>query len=76
MDKYIEEARSSIDARALVDVLERHALGEIKMSTSQVSAALALLKKVMPDISTLSSKGEKEEDEKFLSHEEALEELE
>lgn len=71
---YIEEARSSIDACALVDVLERHALGEVKMTNTQVSAALALLKKVMPDIST--AKEQKKKEEKVYSHEEALKKLE
>ncbi len=70
---YVEEARQCIDARLLVEALERHALGEIKMTSTQVSAALALLKKVMPDIST--SKVDKNKNQ-TLSHEEALKKLE
>ena len=73
-EKYIEEARSLIDVLGLVDVLERHALGDIKMTSSQVSAALALLKKVMPDIPSSTKLGESK-DKKLLSHEEALKEL-
>jgi len=73
--KYIEDARASIDVKALVDALENHALGEIKMTSSQVTAALALLKKVMPDISTSPAKDEKEKGASEVSHEEALEEL-
>ena len=72
---YIEEARSSIDAMALLDILERHALGEIKMTNTQVSAALALLKKVMPDISS-SKSSETSKTRKDYSHEAALKELE
>jgi len=74
LDKeYIEGARHCIDVLGLLDVLERHALGEIKMTATQVSAALALLKKVMPDLSTSALKSNVEEKE--LSHEEALREL-
>lgn len=71
--KYIEEARSCIDVRRLIEALESHAMGEIKMTATQVSAALALLKKVMPDLSTSASK--KGDEEKGISHEEALQEL-
>ncbi len=69
----VELARHCIDACALVEALERHALGEIKMTSTQVSAALALLKKVMPDVST--SKVDKSKN-KTLTHEEALKNLE
>jgi len=71
----IDDARGLIDVFSLIDVLERHALGEIKMTSTQVSAALALLKKVMPDISSSVTKSKKEND-KIKTHEEALKELE
>jgi len=71
--EYIDGARHCIDVLGLLDVLERHALGEIKMTATQVSAALALLKKVMPDLPTSAAKVK--EEEKEISHEEALMEL-
>lgn len=40
--------KSSIDGTRLMILLERHALGEVEMTTSQVSVALALLKIAQP----------------------------
>lgn len=71
----IQEVRQRIDVLALVNALEQHALGGSKMSATQVSAALALLKKVMPDISSAAEKNAKETTS-ALSHEDALKELE
>ena len=62
--------RDSIDAAALIVALSKHALGEIEMTASQVSAALALLKKTLPDITA------KDTETPAGGHEEALKELE
>jgi len=35
---------------AILEALEQHVLGDKEMSSTQVSAALALLKKTLPDI--------------------------
>ena len=70
----VGEALRRIDVLALVDALERHALGEIKMTATQVSAALVLLKKVIPDISAAAGKDKKEKDV-LSAHEEALKQL-
>lgn len=43
--------RDSINAQVLIEALERHVLGKSKMTSTQVSAALALLKKTLPDLS-------------------------
>ena len=40
--------KADIDAAKLMRLLERHALGEIDMTASQVSVALALLKIATP----------------------------
>lgn len=67
------DPRGGIDASALIEALQLHALGEQKMTATQVSAAIALLKKILPDIpgSLL-----KEEAPQEKTHEEALKELE
>lgn len=53
--------REKIRASQLVNVLEEHVLEGREMSKSQVSAALGLLKKCIPDLqSTTLSGGEDE----------------
>jgi hypothetical protein len=46
---YAESVRARIRAGGIAKRLEGHVLGKVEMSTSQVSAALGLLKKVVPD---------------------------
>ena len=48
--KTAKSLREAINVRALIEALEQHVLGEKKMTATQVSAALALLKKTLPDI--------------------------
>jgi len=60
--------RDIINVPALIDALEKHVLGEREMSASQVTAALALLKKTLPDISG-------KETDTGGGHEEALKDL-
>lgn len=43
------DPRSHINAAAIIDALEQHVLGNKKMTATQVGAALALLKKTLPD---------------------------
>lgn len=64
--------RNGIDVVALVEALQMHALGEKKMAATQVSAAIALLKKVLPDLPGSVGAGE---ENKIKTHEEALKEL-
>ena len=47
-----EAIRSRIQAGLIKDRLEKHILGEIEMSNTQVSAGLGLLRKVVPDLSS------------------------
>lgn len=67
-----DDMRDRINVLALIDALENHVLGVQEMTSTQVSAALALLKKTLPDIS--ESRLEKTAISS-LTHEEALKEL-
>lgn len=49
--RHSEMVREKIRASQLVNRLEDHALGDAEMSSTQVQAALGLLKKVVPDLS-------------------------
>lgn len=53
-----EEARAKIRVLKLIKQLEDHALGKLELRPTQVSAALGLLKKVLPDVGTGSLKGD------------------
>jgi len=46
----IAEAREKIRTTQLVNRLTDHVLGEVEMQQSQVTAALGLLKKSLPDL--------------------------
>lgn len=46
--------RQKIQASGILDALIEYAEGRREMSSSQVSAALGLLKKALPDLSTLA----------------------
>ena len=48
----IRRARDKIPVGDLIARMADHALGKAEMSPSQVSAALGLLKKALPDLST------------------------
>jgi hypothetical protein len=66
----------NIDAAKLMEALQEHALGESKMTATQVSAAIALLKKVLPDLPGSVAAALAENTQALRSHEEALRELE
>lgn len=72
-----KDLRAQINVLALIDALEQHVLGKKKMKATQVRAALALLKKTMPDLTEASNrKGGKGENGGGTHHEDALLELE
>lgn len=48
---YAARVRARIKAGGIAKRLEDHVAGKVEMSTSQVTAALGLLKKVVPDLS-------------------------
>lgn len=55
----------TINVAALIEALEKHILGETEMTATQVNAALALLKKTLPDVTPAGSR----------AHEDALNDL-
>ena len=54
----VEVIREKIQAEKLIKTLESHVLEDKEMSASQVSAALGLLKKRVPDLSAVEHKGD------------------
>ncbi len=53
MPRSAEAIRQRIKAEALTERLQGHALGQTPMSPSQITAAIALLKKVSPDLKSI-----------------------
>jgi len=64
--RHDEDTRAKIQASQLINRLTNHVLGELKdkdgnvlvMESSQVTAALGLLKKVLPDLSSTNVQGD------------------
>lgn len=54
----VERLRGKIKAERIIAKLENHVLNDEEMSRSQVSAAIGLLKKVVPDLSNVEHSGE------------------
>jgi hypothetical protein len=54
----LENLRLRIDAAKIVEHLRDHVLGQIPMQPQQVTAAVALLRKVLPDMTALEHSGE------------------
>jgi len=54
---YADAVRARIRAGGIVKRLEDHVLGKVEMSASQVSAALGLLRKTVPDLSAVEHTG-------------------
>lgn len=52
--------RSAIQTSMLVNRLQDHVKGNVELSKSQVSAALGLLKKTAPDLSSVQMSGDPE----------------
>jgi hypothetical protein len=50
MRKRAEACRLRIQTTAIIERLQKHAIGRTKMSPTQVQAAQALLKKTLPDL--------------------------
>lgn len=53
-----EEIREKIKSTLIINKLENHILNNSEMSSSQVSAALGLLRKSVPDLTAVEHKGE------------------
>ena len=54
----VERIRSRIKADRLIDAMENHVLNGKEMSRSQVTAAIGLLKKCVPDLTAVEHSGE------------------
>lgn len=67
--------REQIAALEIIRALEAYVLGKKKMDTSQVSAALALLKKRLPDLASMQLPRRKKTVAAEDGHEDALKEL-
>jgi hypothetical protein len=52
------DPRGRIQVVKLIQQLEAHALGKLELRPTQVSAALGLLKKALPDLGNVSLRGE------------------
>ncbi|MGE3873237.1 MAG: hypothetical protein AB7F74_09785 [Parvibaculaceae bacterium] len=61
-DRFRAERRK-IQASGILDALIEYAEGRREMSSSQVSAALGLLKKALPDLSNEASSDESDRDD-------------
>ena len=62
-----EATRTRIQTTMIVKRLEKHILGEVEMSSAQVSAALGLIKKTLPDLAAVhSTQGEEKSFEDWL----------
>ena len=69
--------REQIAALAIIRALEEHILGQNKMSATQVTAALALLRKRLPDLLKKAVAPPRSPKKKTpAAHEDALKELE
>ncbi len=55
--RHQDEVREKIRASQLVNRLEDHVLGTVEMTSTQVSAALGLLKKCVPDLQAVEHGG-------------------
>jgi len=64
--------REKIQAGMLIERLESHVLRDKKMEKSQVSAAIALLRKILPDLQTVDGN----QQITIAKHEEQLDKLE
>lgn len=53
----IEEAREKIKTTQLINRLQDHALGEVEMTPTQVRAVEVLLKKRVPDLTSVAIGG-------------------
>lgn len=52
------EVRQKIQASQLINRLQSHAFGEVEMTPTQLKAAEILLKKSIPDLSTVTHQGD------------------
>lgn len=68
--RHDDETRARIQTSQIINRLEDHIFKGVDMSRTQVTAAVALLKKTVPDLASTELSGSVS-----LTHEEALEQL-
>ena len=56
--RHDDETRAKIQTSQLVNRLTDHVLGEVELSATQVTAALGLLRKTLPDLAAVEHSGE------------------
>ena len=65
--RHLPYDRTKIKVGVLLEMLEAHATGRRMLNASQVRAAEILLKKVLPDLSSLAHSGEATENVRFYA---------
>jgi hypothetical protein len=55
--RHDDETRLKIQVSQLLNRLQKHVLGEVEMSPTQIQAAQILLKKALPDLQAIDLKG-------------------
>jgi len=63
-----QEVREKIRASQLINVLQDHAFGKRNLQATQVTAALGLLKKCLPDLNSQTISGEEGKPAVNISH--------
>lgn len=63
--RHDDETRAKIQASQLINRLTEHALGNIDMSPTQVSAAQILLRKTLPDLQAVQLQGDEDNPLRF-----------
>ena len=56
--RHDDETRAKIKTSQLINRLEDHVFGDVELSATQVSSALGLLRKTLPDLSNVEHSGE------------------
>lgn len=58
--RHDEETRAKIQTSQLINRLEDHILNDLDLKPTQVTAALGLLKKTLPDLANVELSGDKD----------------
>lgn len=56
--RHQDDIRNKIRASQIVNRLENHVFGDVELTSTQVSAALGLLKKIVPDLAATELTGD------------------
>jgi len=56
--RHDDETRAKIQASQLLNRLQNHALGEVEMTPTQIRATEVLLKKTLPDLTSVEMTGD------------------